>query len=114
MASAETAQTLNCQVMLDLIGDDQNKIKQFQIDFLSQANIYYKKLVACFNQSQFSQIKEHAHFLKTSANAIGAEKTGYFLASIEEYALKQDKPALKQLILKLRAELKLLALEINQ
>lgn len=114
MSNIKAPKTLNSKVMLDLIGDDKDKIKQFQIDFLSQANTYYKKLVACFNQSQFSQIKEHAHFLKTSANAIGAEKTGYFLASIEQFALQQDKPAIKQLILKLRSELKLLALEVKK
>ncbi|ATC98304.1 MAG: Hpt domain-containing protein [Pseudomonadota bacterium] len=106
--------TLNSSVMIELIGNDLAKIKQFQIDFLGQANEYFKKLAGAYNQNQFENLKEHAHFLKTSANAIGAEKTGHYLATIEAFALKKDKPALKELILKLKSELKTLAGEIRK
>lgn len=105
--------TFNPNVMVELIGDDHNKIKQFQVHFLRQANEYFGKLAGAYNHEQYAELKEHAHFLKTSANAIGAEKTGYYLATIESFAVKEDKFALKQLILKLKAELKALAKEVQ-
>ncbi|WP_394226644.1 Hpt domain-containing protein [Pseudoalteromonas spongiae] len=105
--------TYNNKVMLELIGEDYEKIQQFQSEFLHQANVYFRKLVETYNQEQFDIVKQHAHFLKTSAKAIGAERTAYFLATIEKYASNKDKPALKQLLLKLKIELTVLAEELN-
>jgi HPt (histidine-containing phosphotransfer) domain-containing protein len=84
-------QILNRNVMRDLIGDDKALTKQFHIEFLKQAKVSLNKIAVFFNSNNFTSIKEEAHFLKTSAKAIGAEKTAYLLEGLEMMALAIDK-----------------------
>ncbi|WP_299798504.1 Hpt domain-containing protein [uncultured Shewanella sp.] len=97
---------LNRDVMIGLIGNDPEMIRQFEIDFLRQAKISLNKIAAMYNDSRLSEIREEAHFLKTSAKAIGAEQTSYLLQALENSGLEQDKVECKNLILKIKEALK--------
>lgn len=89
---------LNRQVMISLIGNDSIQIRQFEIDFLKQAQVSIKKIATFYQLSDFEQIKEEAHFLKTSARAVGAEQSAMHLQNMESAALKKDKAECKELL----------------
>jgi len=44
-------QVLNRQVMIDLIGDDQEMMRKFEIQFLQQAKISIAKIAELFKQN---------------------------------------------------------------
>ncbi|TLX48044.1 Hpt domain-containing protein [Pseudoalteromonas phenolica] len=113
MSSPNNLQTLNNDTIIDLIGNEPIKIKKFQHEFLIQSASSLKEIVNYFNSNDFFNIKESAHFLKTSAKAIGAERSAYFLESIEEQCLVNNKPAIKQLLIKLNTELKAIKSELR-
>ena len=92
-------QVLNRQVMVDLIGDDQEMMRKFEIQFLQQAKISIAKIAELFKKNELKPIKEEVHFLKTSARAVGAEQSADLLQSLEEVALKQDKAQCKEHII---------------
>ncbi len=92
-------QILNRQVMIDLIGDDQEMMRKFEIQFLQQAKISIAKIAELFKQNDLKPIKEEAHFLKTSARAVGAEQTAELLQSLENIALQKDNEACKEHII---------------
>ena len=97
---------LNKNIMLDLIGDDPVMIRQFEIDFLKQAKESLLKIIQMYNQGSLIGVKEEAHFLKTSAAAVGAEQTSHLLKALENSGNAEDKPQCKNLILKLKVSLK--------
>ena len=103
---------LNRQTMQDLVGDDAELIKQFETDFLKQAKTSLGKIVQLFNDNQLPEIKEEAHFLKTSARAIGAEQAAELLQELEYAGLAADKGECKALIVKLNQAVKLVYGEI--
>jgi HPt (histidine-containing phosphotransfer) domain-containing protein len=76
----------NSKTLEALIGDDKELTEQFKLDFLKQAKVSLEKIYHHFNNNDFNEIKEEAHYLKTSANAIGAEITGEQLQLLEEYS----------------------------
>ena len=106
-------QLLNRQIMIDLIGDDQEMARQFELDFLRQAQESLNKVAAFYNADKLNDVKEEAHFLKTSAKAIGAEQTAYLLQSLEQVSLTNDKVGAKQLIVKITESVKLVYGEIK-
>ena len=84
--TTNTLKVLNRNVMIALIGDDQPQIRQFEIDFLKQAQVSIKKITGYYQNDEFEQIKEEAHFLKTSAKAVGAEQSAMHLEALEKEA----------------------------
>ena len=96
---SEAKQVLNRQIIQDLIGDDPDLIKQFEMDFMFQAKERLKKIKDQFNQGQIKAIKEDAHFLKTSAQAIGAEQAAACLEQLEKSAWENKATECKQLII---------------
>ncbi|MDK1288020.1 Hpt domain-containing protein [Pseudoalteromonas umbrosa] len=96
--------TLNRNTIIELVGDEPTKIAKFHVEFLKQASVVLKSIVKSFNISDFKELKSQAHYLKTSARAVGAERCAYFLETIESYSLDQNKPAIKQVIIKLNGE----------
>lgn len=100
-------QILNKNVIKNLIGDDAELIRKFEIEFLQQAKQSIGKIVAMFNKNDFSAIKEEAHYIKTSAKAIGAEQTADLLQALEDNALNNDKGTCKQQIILINQSLKL-------
>ncbi|ABV35597.1 Hpt protein [Shewanella sediminis HAW-EB3] len=96
---------LNRNVMIELIGDEPEMIRQFEIDFLKQAKVSLRNIVTMYNDSRILEIKEEAHFLKTSAKAVGAEQTSYLLQALEQSGLEQDKAKCKDLILRVKEAL---------
>ncbi|KID55884.1 hypothetical protein JF50_16190 [Pseudoalteromonas luteoviolacea] len=97
-------QTLNRRTIEELVGDEPAKIAKFHFEFLKQASVVLKSIVKSFNISDFNELKSQAHYLKTSAKAVGAERCAYFLETIENYSLDENKPAIKQVIIKLNGE----------
>ncbi|WP_394199787.1 Hpt domain-containing protein [Shewanella waksmanii] len=108
------APVLDTNVLIDLIGDDQQEIVNFQRQFMQQAQQSLKKLATSFNQSDFTEVKQEAHFLKTSARAIGALQVGEVLQMIENASLQEDKALTKELILSLKQALQSLIRAIQQ
>ena len=104
--SMQEKQVLNNEVMFNLIGDDQPMAKKFKIEFLKQAKESLAEITAHFNQQQFSGINEVAHFLKTSAKAVGAEITAEHLQLLEQFALDQDLSNCKKEILSIHQAVK--------
>lgn len=98
-------EVLNRDVMIALIGNEPEMIRQFEIDFLKQAKISLNKIVIMYNDSRIAEIKEEAHFLKTAAKAVGAEQTSYLLQALEQSGLEQDKIRCKDLILQIKEAL---------
>jgi HPt (histidine-containing phosphotransfer) domain-containing protein len=97
---------LNRDILISLIGDDQETIKSFAIDFLGQATESLTDLVSAFNENNYNQIKESSHFLKSSAQAIGAEQLAYLLQELENTALKCNKVHCKKLIVLIQVSIK--------
>ncbi len=97
---------LNRNVIISLIGDDKPLIRQFELEFLQQAKISMKKIAEYFGAQQFSEIKEEAHFLKTSAKAVGAEQTADLLENLEHTALDNDIQNCKLLIIQISNSIK--------
>ena len=106
--------TLNKQTLVDLIGNEPEELYQFRLRFLQQAKESLKKLVQLYNADSYNEIKEEAHFLKTSAKAIGAEKTAQFLQQLEHEALNGHKINCKLLIKNINSEIKLVYQESKQ
>lgn len=77
--------------MVDLIGDDAEMMRKFEIQFLQQAKASLEKITVLFNKNKIAEIKEEAHFLKTSAKAVGAEQTADLLEALELIDLDKDK-----------------------
>ncbi|MBQ4860115.1 Hpt domain-containing protein [Pseudoalteromonas sp. MMG013] len=99
-------QTINQQVMMDLIGNDRNEIIRFQQQFLLQAKQSLQHIATFYRTEQLAKIKEEAHFLKTSAKAVGAEICAHHLQTLEDSSQEQDKATCKLHIQSLSEELK--------
>ncbi|WP_426360445.1 Hpt domain-containing protein [Pseudocolwellia sp. HL-MZ19] len=97
--SNEQLKIFNSNTMLDLIGDDQELIKKFQIEFLQQAKQSIAKLSDAYSKTDFNALKSESHFLKTSAKAIGAELTADYLQQLENISELNDKNKCKELII---------------
>lgn len=95
---SDSKQVLNRQVIKNLIGNEPEMIKQFETDFIGQAKQTLQIIKLQFNSGQLFDVKEQAHFLKTSAKAVGAEQTAALLQELEECALDERKGECKQLI----------------
>lgn len=97
---------LNRQVMADLLGDDKQMIQQFERDFVAQAKSIVAEMIALIKLKQFVQLKAKAHYLKTSAKAIGAEQSAFWLQQIEhdcnEQHFEHCQTSLKSLMLTLQ------------
>jgi HPt (histidine-containing phosphotransfer) domain-containing protein len=92
-------QILNKNVMYDLVGDDEALIRKFEIEFLHQAKASIEKLSKAYKASNFNEIKEEAHFLKTSAKAVGAEQSADYLQQLEDESLNGNKEKCKTFII---------------
>ena len=103
---ANSRKVLNKDVMKNLIGDDKAMIRKFEIEFLQQAKASLAKIAQLYSSGQLIEIKEEAHFLKTSAKAVGAEQVAYLLGSLEGSALTQSSGECKQAIVSINDALK--------
>ena len=103
---------LNKNVMLNLIGNEPETIKQFEIDFIKQAHEAMKNIIVQYNHNDFEQIKATAHFLKTSAHAISAEQVADLLESLEEVSFLHDKAKCKEHIILINSAIKQVYKEI--
>jgi len=92
--------------MIDLIGDDMEMMRKFEIQFLQQAKVSVGKIAAFYNDNKLIEIKEEAHYLKTSAKAVGAEQTADLLEALEQIALDNDKAQCKESIILINRSLK--------
>lgn len=99
--------------MTELIGDEPELIAQFQADFINQAQLSLKELATHYNHREFDALKQSAHFLKTSAKAIGAEEVTEILQQLELAAISKDINLTKQLIIQLKSSLQSLVKVIN-
>jgi HPt (histidine-containing phosphotransfer) domain-containing protein len=97
---------LNPDILEALIGDDKELTDQFRIDFLKQAKVSLEKIYHHFNNENFKEIKEEAHYLKTSAKAIGAEITGDQLQMLEQYAENEQSAQCRLMIVELGKSIK--------
>ena len=97
---------LNRNVMKELIGDDTEMIRGFEIEFLKQAKVSMAKFAVQYQANEFTAMKEEAHFLKTSAKAVGAEKLGEILQQMEAIAFSKDKAQCKTQIMEINKAIK--------
>ena len=100
-----TPHILNRNIMIDLIGDEPDLIRQFEIDFLKQAKVSLQKMADMYNTSRLHEITQEAHFLKTSAKAVGAEQISQLLQALEISGSEHNKPECRKLILKTKVAL---------
>ncbi|MEJ6472795.1 Hpt domain-containing protein [Pseudoalteromonas piscicida] len=85
--------TLNPQVLIDLIGDDFATAKKFYTDFLIQSKSSCANIKAAYQAGRFQALKDEAHYLKTSAKAVGAEVLAEHLQALEYSALDHNASA---------------------
>lgn len=104
---------LNPKMMQDLIGNDPELIAQLKKDFTPQAQLCLKELAGHYNDREFEPLRLAAHFLKTSAKAIGAEEVTEILQQIEHAAIVNDVNHTKQLIIQLKLSLQTLVKVFN-
>lgn len=102
----EQLKVLNRDVMKALIGDDVAMIKKFEVEFLQQAKVSIAKFANAYKADAYEQLKEEAHFLKTSAKAIGAEQLAECLEQLEHTALDNDKAQCKSQIMAINSSVK--------
>ncbi|AUJ72249.1 MULTISPECIES: Hpt domain-containing protein [Pseudoalteromonas] len=84
------SKTLNPQVLIDLIGDDFATAKKFYTDFLVQSKSSCAKIKTAYQTRAFQALKDEAHYLKTSAKAVGAEVLAEHLQALEYSALDNN------------------------
>lgn len=106
-------QVLNREIMIDLVGDDHDYIQKCELNFIKQAQTNYNEIVAAFKQNDFTEIKDKAHFLKTSASAIGAEQLAHSLQELEHLAAGEHSSSCKKLIVDISKSIKLVYEEIK-
>ena len=95
-------------ILIGLVGDDVAVVADFQQQFIQQAIGCIKELTIAYNQKNSAEIKEKAHFLKTSAKAVGALRCAERLQQIENDALQQNFENVKQLIMQLKGDIQTL------
>ena len=104
--SDQIEQVLDRSVIIALIGDDPELARKFELEFLKQAKESLKKLTECFNGNDYAQLREEAHFLKTSAKAVGAHITANLLQQLENISDQKDKAQSKKLIIQVSQAIK--------
>ncbi|CAM4138657.1 Hpt domain-containing protein [Pseudoalteromonas ostreae] len=91
----EQLQIINKDTIKQLIGDNSHEIDSFYQQFLQQAKTSLKKLADYYQQSAFNELRNEAHYLKTSATAVGAERCSYCLQQLEFSSHALDKEQCK-------------------
>ncbi|GEK10628.1 hypothetical protein PPE03_28770 [Pseudoalteromonas peptidolytica] len=81
------SKTLNPNVLIELIGDDFITAKKFYTDFLIQSKSSFAKMRATYQDNDLKRLKDEAHYLKTSAKAVGAELLADYLQELEYAAM---------------------------
>ncbi len=79
-------QLINDKVMQALLGDDDESILEFKQQFLVQSAQCLMQMKDLLISEDLIELGFTAHFLKTSAQAIGAEQSAHLLAEIEQAA----------------------------
>ncbi|WP_440904211.1 Hpt domain-containing protein [Catenovulum sp. SX2] len=93
-------------VLTGLIGDDIESIQQYKSEFLQQCVPSLREIAAAFNKNDKHAVKEAAHYLKTSAKAVGAMRCANRLQAIEEAAMAEQRAVLKQHITQLQQDIR--------
>ncbi|MER2491998.1 Hpt domain-containing protein [Catenovulum sediminis] len=94
------------EVLVSLIGDDQPLIEEYKKEFVKQCVPTLRGIAAAFNKNENTEVKDQAHYLKTSAKAIGAMRCAARLQKIEDCALSDDRVSLKQHITLLQNDIR--------
>ncbi|WP_016955709.1 Hpt domain-containing protein [Catenovulum agarivorans] len=94
------------KVLTSLIGDDQQSINEYKSEFLKQCVPSLRQIAAAFNNNDKNAVKEAAHYLKTSAKAVGALRCANRLQEIEDSALAEQRAELKQHITLLQQDIR--------
>jgi len=105
---------LNKQTMIDLLGNDDDSIQYFRLQFVEQSEAILPELLEYLESGCFDKLQLKAHFLKTSAKAVGAEMTADSLYQLELSANAQDPKTSAMImdsLLLLHTELKAIILE---
>ena len=93
-------------VLTSLIGDDQESINEYKSEFIKQCVPSLREIAAAFNKNDKNAVKEAAHYLKTSAKAVGAMRCASRLQAIEDTALAEQRAELKQHITQLQMDIR--------
>ncbi len=103
----------NRQPLIDLIGDNESLIAEYQQAFMRQALNSLDALASKLDHHDFSGVKETAHFLKTSARVVGADYILECLDKLENAALSYSLAACRGCMEKLSHAVRELA-EVEQ
>ncbi|WP_111977688.1 Hpt domain-containing protein [Algibacillus agarilyticus] len=91
-------------ILSSLIGNEEDLINEYKQEFIKQSITSLKTIALNYNKHDYHAMKEDAHYLKTSAKALGALQCAQRLQAIENAALKEDKNLLKQLVMELKTD----------
>ncbi|KMT66238.1 Hpt domain-containing protein [Catenovulum maritimum] len=92
-------------IMHSLIGEEPELISEYQLEFYKQSITTLKEIALLFNKKDFQALKESAHFLKTSAKAIGAMRCASTLQALEDTAREANKQESYRLIMQLKTDI---------
>jgi HPt (histidine-containing phosphotransfer) domain-containing protein len=95
---------VDIEALRDLVGDDIDEIKSIYAEFLEDLKQVFVKLIKSTKAKDYPAVKHDAHYLKTSAYAVGTHKLAKLLESIESAALKEDDSTLLFCIGELKEE----------
>lgn len=95
----------NKQAIMEFIGDDESSIREFVGEFVLQVRTSFKKLVEHYKASEYPELKAEAHYLKTSAGAVGAEILADDLQQLEYASVKQDVVSAGNLLRKIKTDI---------
>ncbi|NTS77129.1 Hpt domain-containing protein [Catenovulum sp. SM1970] len=94
------------EVITSLIGDDPTLIRKYQNQFFHQAKLSLRSFVSNYRSQDSGALKEGAHFLKTSAKAIGALACADLLERLEQACLNKNASLQKELLSQIQLSLK--------
>lgn len=104
---------LDNKVLLGLLGGNKSQLRAFQLEFLLEASVTVEKISLAKNKVDFDSIKNMAHYLCSSATAVGASRFANTLMQLEESAEQREKSRCDECFLELLQQLKLVRKEIE-
>lgn len=80
----------NQQVLRSLVGSDDSKAKRYCETFIEQVREVLPEIATMAQAEQLSDAYQRAHYLKTSAKAVGAEDMVEYLMQFEDACQQQE------------------------
>ncbi len=107
------ATAIDVAVLKNLVGDDEDIVRELLVDYLASAQQLTNDLRADFNVGNTSHVASTAHKLKSSSRSVGALALGDLCAELENACRVEDKTSTAQHIAQIETTLEVVTAEIT-